>query len=132
MSDELNGSLTITYPTGYSENTVCISLVDALSGKPINEIRISYAEFTSALSSKYGRPCIYRLTNIDKAGKKHETCSHHIPKRYFHRRPEDIAELQAACAEYEVDGWVADIQTALNSQQGPNSTCVHFHRYVEQ
>lgn len=133
-NEPLLGRISIGYPRGGDSEYVLIEITDEASRTTIVDVHVSYEQFAKALSSLGDRPCVYELNSVDRAGVFHEHKSERIPlsvNRYDADRERVKAALRAACKPYEVDGWVAQIEAALNTKQSGDVMNVIFRRYEQ-
>jgi hypothetical protein len=132
---ELKGSLRIGFPTGggCDSRYVSIEVMDDASGSQVFEVQVGYEEFTTALSRSQCE-CKFWMQGVWFAGyiREHKT-------EYIERRDGDPWEKDKRrktfierCAPLEVDGWRAEIDSALRTQQNSRD---HFHigfcRYID-
>lgn len=124
----MKGELTISYVTSnVTPDFVQVSIVDELSGMRLVAFDVALAGFASAVTGRAGIDGTYKLTNLDRVGKRCET------KRVAVQRPDTDADVDAILAPFEVDGWQArrrDIQNHHN-WCGKNEVAVLFTRYVD-
>lgn len=128
----LKGKMRITYPHGNTVDHVCIEVIDELSHCQILEVNCSYEALARMLSNRE-QECTYSLQNVEVAGKVYEWKEVSIPKRTdktLYDKNEIYDYISKHVNQYEVDGWVADIQRTLNSQSHHGVYRVLLNRFV--
>lgn len=130
MGKKHKGQLTISYPQGMNSDYVEIRIVDEASGRQFVECQVEYAEFAKCLGARAYQPCTFEIRDTDKIGLNREHKRLRFDGSFSHFDKKSAANLAALCKEHEVDGWEADVDGALRTQQHSGGTNVHFFRYV--
>ncbi len=137
--DKLKGKLHIGFPRGSGPEYVMIQVQDGTSHCQAVEIRVSYEDFTRALSSM-SVDCDYDFNMSGVIGKKSEYKT--VPVVFKEEVPYDKDELRAMVLPrvtvLEVDGWKVDWYTILESRhkfyrqmdKGITTIDVGMRRYV--
>lgn len=133
MTKGLKGSIRIARPSyGDGHEAIEISVVDELSGVEFLEAHLDLAEFTKCLTGASAE-CVFELRSANLVGMKAEHKRESVPLPGFSCT---IEQAQKACAKFEVDGWKADYEDAMNhhriSRKGEKYyASVVFRRHVK-
>jgi hypothetical protein len=120
--------ITISRPHGGATSYISIKVHDESSHLEMLDIHVSLSEFAEALTGLARQECTYSLSNDPSHwGKVREekivpfkNCSHSKRREY----------LEYCARPHEVDGWKAQIDSALATSQPFDRINVSFYRYV--
>ena len=131
---QLDALLSIGHWSNASGGGWFIDIEDAASRAHFVRLEISMEEFAKALASQGSRPCTVEVGGFSVLGKKHEC------KTELLDVPEGVSVwdkkkcevwLKKAVKPLEVDGWVAEVEQAMRTQQNTRGKVeVIFRRYV--
>ncbi len=129
---EFNGLVTITRTYGGvdDDHPVHIRVIDDDTGQSIVDVNLSLEDFASAIFGRGRVPAKCRLGRADLVGKTQECKTEVINIRWGAAKDEAVEILKP----YEVDGWEADVSSALNPHNwaGKDHVRVNFTRYVDR
>ena len=117
------------------DEIVDLRFMDESSGLVGVTVRIGYTELMRALLNKGSQPCRIDYRDLDLIGKVRETkivSVKDIPELVLNQQRQRTPEITKFLAQYEVDGWQANISDLYNPHRGSNtSRSVGFVRYVD-
>ena len=133
----LPGKITIGRVHGGEKDYVSITIVDANSILQLAEVEMDFAEFGEAITGMGRVGCTIFFNDSQNIGKKHEVKTQivRIPISFSVSSQKKEA-IGIVLQKYEVDGWVADIDSALNHHNwrgeldGMRNVEVTFRRWV--
>ncbi len=142
MMDLKHGKISITRPYGGGrpDGEIEIQITDKTSGRKFFTVLVSAENLTLALTGAAARPCEFELKNLDLIGKVRENkvVSVLMDKDCDRWGEAGRAEIAKRLALHEVDGWVANMETATNhnnaterQDDGSYLQRVTFYRYVD-
>jgi len=129
----MKGKLTISHVqcNTKDDDYVSIRVEDELSRIEFVEIQMSHEEFGKALGSFACRPCAFDARGLDKIGRKMESKTLSLPKPLGCKdRKEAVAASKKEAEQYEVDGWMADVEGAYRIKQPSDCLKMMFRRWV--
>jgi hypothetical protein len=124
-------SFTITRPRNLHDEKdyVTLELIDDTSRRVVTKIFVELHDFAQALFGLAYQNCEYEIRSDPSLwGKRKERKQIVLPSPKSYDRSAQRRELKEAAKSYEVDGWTADVDGALNSQ---HPSAVTFSRYVD-
>lgn len=110
------------------EDFITVRLTDRGSSISFVEVEVSMADFAAAVTGHGAIPCTGEVRGLQLVGTTHEAKTVVVPG-LTHETWKVRAQL---VAEYEVDGWKADMAEGMNHHRvrGVDGYEVWFHRYV--
>lgn len=135
----MEGQISISYPRGSEEDFVEIKVRDVISTELFLTLRISYHDFTAALSTQVGCPCNFTVNGLENIGKTIEKkfIEVMVPGLYFSSIIDEKELGHMAVSEYEIDGWkCSDVSRLFNhhfvySRGDKQYSKIMFHRFVD-
>lgn len=134
MANPRPAKITITRPmsTG-GDSWISITLTDESSRLQMINVRIEFAEFAQALTGQGHIPCQYEVHSKPELWgtvREYKTLSFDKKPGIYHG--DALREyLEECCRPHEVDGWRAQVDSAMHTRQDGATYRVGFVRYVK-
>lgn len=118
----MNGKISIHRWTGNQEGRTegwTIALTDEDTGIQVFEVDLDMLEFSQAIGGLSQRPCTYTTRGLEYIGKKREVKTEevYVPWNGTYKRDLQVEQAKVACAPFEIDGWKARYEDALNGNK---------------
>lgn len=135
---KLEGMVTISRVGNIAgQGFIEISIEDKKSGIEFVRARISYMEFTQAVTGLGSRPAFLELRGLENVGNKYEykSMAVFVPE---HDMQNQDAVTKKAVTEVEIDGWIGSVSDAQNHHKLASKTDdgafynVGFQRWVKE
>lgn len=135
---QYDGKLSISRVSG-SNSYILIRLEDTNAHIIVVDIEVPIELFGAIVTGLSVQPVKFEAHNFDKIGKKMEFKTEQVVADYKNSfgKSEVIDALKSVLPAYEIDDWIAEIDSSLSTQRatgtdkdGKNYVNVHFRRWV--
>jgi hypothetical protein len=136
---QYDGKLSISRVSNSHNSYISIQLQDANACVRVVDIEVPIELFGDIITGLGAQPVKFEAGDFSKIGKTMEFKTEQVVANYKNsfNKSEVTEALKSVIPAYEIDGWIAEIESSLNRQKstgtnedGQNYVNVHFRRWI--